>query len=193
MPPAEAEDWWGKHKIWIGDGVPPTHQGSYSDFLAQSIFCLALMGDGWTARFEDGLMNGWVGAAPASLVPVVHCLPAFSRSAPSCQGCLFRPSLPTFSGAGPPCASRRCIPVIIIDNVELTWHSIMDLDAYSLRVPQADMARLPEILKAVPPENVARMQVGCRLPRCCAALAASACSRGGLRQPSSIHPKLCTA
>ncbi|KAL4427651.1 hypothetical protein ABPG75_001740 [Micractinium tetrahymenae] len=110
---SQAEDWWGKHRIWIGETAPPGHKGLYTDFLAQSTFCLALMGDGWTARFEDGLMNG-------------------------------------------------CIPVIIIDNVQLTWHSIMDLDAYSLRVAQKDMARLPEILKAVPPKDVARMQANIR-------------------------------
>lgn len=35
-----------------------------------------------------------------------------------------------------------------------------------MRVAQKDMARLPEMLKAVPPEDVARMQVGCKLAVC---------------------------
>lgn len=52
----------------------------------------------------------------------------------------------------------RCIPVIIIDGVEQIWHSIMDIGSYSLRVPHKDMAHIPEILKAVSPEDVARMQ-----------------------------------
>lgn len=58
MPHAEAEDWWGKHRMWIGESAPPEFKGSYSDLLSQSVFCLALMGDGWSARFEDGLLNG---------------------------------------------------------------------------------------------------------------------------------------
>ena len=38
---------------------------------------------------------------------------------------------------------------VIQDNVEVSWSSLLDMDAFSMRVAQKDMARLPEILQAV--------------------------------------------
>ena len=53
-------DWWGKHKIYIGEHTPPGESSSYSELLASSTFCFAIMGDGFSSRFEDGLLHGWV-------------------------------------------------------------------------------------------------------------------------------------
>ena len=55
---AGENDWWGKHKIYIGDQTPPGESGSYSQLLASSTFCFAIMGDGFSSRFEDGLLHG---------------------------------------------------------------------------------------------------------------------------------------
>lgn len=125
---AVEQDWWGKHKIFIGDSFPPGEQGGrcahqgrwwgwvyeggptlpewhaafwrrhllpfcansrspaptppnptlahltpsapqptpvcpgeepgYSRLLTSSTFCFTIMGDGWSSRFEDGLMHG---------------------------------------------------------------------------------------------------------------------------------------
>ena len=51
-----------------------------------------------------------------------------------------------------------CIPVILQDGVHTPWESVLDASAFSLRVPRAQMARLVEILRAIPAERVASMQ-----------------------------------
>jgi hypothetical protein len=42
--------------------------------------------------------------------------------------------------------------------VELTWHALLDIESYSVRIAQKDMERIPEILKAVSEQDIARMQ-----------------------------------
>ena len=51
-----------------------------------------------------------------------------------------------------------CIPVIVIDGVVGPWGHQLRWRAFSVRVREADVARLPEILLAIPPARVARMQ-----------------------------------
>jgi len=111
-------DWWGKHKIWVGADPPPGYQqgdrfSSYSALLSSSIFCFNLPGDGWTARFEDSVLHG-------------------------------------------------CIPVIIMDGVDPPYANVLDIGSFSLRIAERDVERVPEILAAVPPEEVARLQAGVR-------------------------------
>lgn len=53
-------NWWENHRIYVGEKNPPGVQGSYSDLLASSVFCLVLMGDGWSARFDDAVLHGYV-------------------------------------------------------------------------------------------------------------------------------------
>lgn len=55
------ENWWDKHRIWINDTMPPSYeQEKYSAALAKSKFCFVLPGDGWSARFEDAILNGCI-------------------------------------------------------------------------------------------------------------------------------------
>ncbi|EFN56537.1 hypothetical protein CHLNCDRAFT_51514 [Chlorella variabilis] len=51
-----------------------------------------------------------------------------------------------------------CIPVIIMDNVHVSFESILDLAAFTVRIPQADAERLPEVLAAVPEERRREMR-----------------------------------
>ncbi|PSC76758.1 exostosin-like glycosyltransferase [Micractinium conductrix] len=62
-------DWWGKHKITIGEKVPEELKAQvdsfrgeeqYSALLASSTFCFALPGDGWSARLEDAVLHGCI-------------------------------------------------------------------------------------------------------------------------------------
>lgn len=56
---AEDNGWWGKHRIFIGEGNPTGFEKqSYTELLASSLFCLVLQGDGWTSRFEDAITHG---------------------------------------------------------------------------------------------------------------------------------------
>ena len=46
-----------------------------------------------------------------------------------------------------------CIPVIIMDEVDVSFESIIDLSAFTVRIPQADAEKLPEILLAISEER----------------------------------------
>lgn len=101
--------WWEKYKIYIGPGNPPNITGGYSELLASTVFCPVLMGDGWTARFEDAVVHG-------------------------------------------------CIPVIIMDDVHVSFESIIDVSKFSLRYSFNEMAELPEKLLAIKRERIEEMQ-----------------------------------
>ncbi|KAL4856598.1 hypothetical protein ACK3TF_003049 [Chlorella vulgaris] len=45
--------------IHIGDGGPPGEVGDYSVSMASSV-CLALMGDGYSSRFDDAVLHGCI-------------------------------------------------------------------------------------------------------------------------------------
>lgn len=51
-----------------------------------------------------------------------------------------------------------CIPVVIMDEVDPPLASALDLDAFSLRIAQEDLDKVPQILQAVPPDQVESMQ-----------------------------------
>jgi hypothetical protein len=67
---SKAEDWWGKYRIYYGEGNPPGMKDiSYSELLASSTFCLDFMGDGWSARFDDAVVHGCI---PVIIIDDVH-------------------------------------------------------------------------------------------------------------------------
>ncbi len=50
---AKEQDWKSRHSIWIGTGAEL--QGSYSELLARSLFCLVLPGESlMSCRCETG-------------------------------------------------------------------------------------------------------------------------------------------
>jgi hypothetical protein len=51
-----------------------------------------------------------------------------------------------------------CVPVVIMDNVHSIFESILDWDAFGLRVAQDQLEQLPQLLQAVTPERLAAMQ-----------------------------------
>ncbi|KXZ48695.1 hypothetical protein GPECTOR_26g598 [Gonium pectorale] len=51
-----------------------------------------------------------------------------------------------------------CIPVIIADGVHAVFESLLDVDAFALRLPQEQVPRLLEILLAVPPKTIRSKQ-----------------------------------
>ena len=65
-----------------------------------------------------------------------------------------------------PCCTRSPVPLLpalpcplaLQDNVDVSFDSIIDLSAFSLRIPQADTEKLPEILLAVPEERRQEMR-----------------------------------
>ncbi|KAG2494841.1 hypothetical protein HYH03_007081 [Edaphochlamys debaryana] len=51
-----------------------------------------------------------------------------------------------------------CIPVIILDGVHAVFESVLDLDSFSVRIAEADVGRILEILQAVPERSVRAKQ-----------------------------------
>lgn len=102
-----AGGWMEKHKIAVGE--QDAIEGSYSELLASSVFCLVVPGDGWSARMDDAMLHG-------------------------------------------------CIPVPIMDEVHVSFESIIEFSAIGVRVAQKDVERLPEILLAVTEKRRAEMQ-----------------------------------
>ena len=50
------------------------------------------------------------------------------------------------------------IPVILVDHYVLPYSSILDWDAFSIRIPEHRLAELPVILRAVPADEIDRKQ-----------------------------------
>ena len=158
--------------------MPEGESDSYSAMLAQSVFCFALMGDGFSSRTDDAIIHGCAlerrprlctraGAGsgppgraqqplacsvathqPASRAIAQHAPPRPRLPSPTHHRPSPHPSLPACS----------CIPVLIQDGVEPTWSNLLDTGSYSVRILQKDMERVPEILQAISKEDVARMQ-----------------------------------
>jgi len=55
-------------------------------------------------------------------------------------------------------AGHLCIPVVVMDRVHAVFESVLDWDLFSVRVAEAEVERLPEILAAIPDDKVERMQ-----------------------------------
>lgn len=51
-----------------------------------------------------------------------------------------------------------CIPVIVQDNIEQPFSDILPYDQFSVRVPKADIPKIPDIVKAIAPEKLERMR-----------------------------------
>ncbi|GIL69673.1 hypothetical protein Vretifemale_506 [Volvox reticuliferus] len=51
-----------------------------------------------------------------------------------------------------------CIPVIIMDQVQVAFENIMDMDQFSVRIGEGELDRIVEILQAISPEQIQTMQ-----------------------------------
>ena len=71
-------------------------------------------------------------------------------------------------------APRSCIPVITgQDGIHVAFSSILDMDAFSLRIDTKDISSIPKLLKAVSKERIKTMQTNlARVWRRCACVCA---------------------
>jgi Exostosin family len=53
-----------------------------------------------------------------------------------------------------------CIPVIIQDEVDVSFESLLDVSEFSLRIFEKDLEKIPEILQAVSKEEIKKLQQG---------------------------------
>ena len=47
-----------------------------------------------------------------------------------------------------------CVPVIVMDGIDLPFENVLHYPAFSVRIAEADLPQLPRILRAIPPGRV---------------------------------------
>jgi len=52
-----------------------------------------------------------------------------------------------------------CVPVVVMDDVDVAWEGYLDVDAIAVRHPRREIHSLVETLRAIPPERIAKMRV----------------------------------
>ncbi|KXZ53464.1 hypothetical protein GPECTOR_7g914 [Gonium pectorale] len=51
-----------------------------------------------------------------------------------------------------------CIPVIIMDDVQLKFESVLEVDSFSVRIAESEAANVLDVLQAIPPKRIRSMQ-----------------------------------
>lgn len=74
----------------------------------------------------------------------------YAQDLRSSQFCIVPPGGDGWSSRVDDAVRHGCIPVILIDNVHLPFESVLRYDAFALRVPEADVPKLDQILRAIP-------------------------------------------
>ena len=120
-------------------------EGDYSELLASSIFCMVVPGHGWSARMEDATLHG--------CIPVIIMVCACWLAA--CLLMCWHSCL----AAGLQCA-EPAVPAMPAaqDDVKVSFDSVVDLSAFTIRIAQADVEKLPQILLAVSEERREEMR-----------------------------------
>jgi hypothetical protein len=98
-----------------------------------------------------------------------HLAPSFTHSQVADMGADMRKSKFCLSPAGHGWGIRivhamatGCVPLIIQDGVHQPFDDVLPYHEFSLRLPQADIARLDDILRSVTPVELAALQRGVR-------------------------------
>ena len=139
-PPARGRDVLLFHRGRMGEADPP----GYSRGVRQRLLRLAERGR-WRARFNISITgyDDADGDYTEMVARSVFCLVAAGDGWTS-----------RFDDA----VLHGCIPVIVMDGVVGPWGHQLRWQAFSVRVREADIERLPEILLAIPPARVRQMQ-----------------------------------
>ena len=53
-----------------------------------------------------------------------------------------------------------CVPVIVMDGIQMPFENVLDYSAFAVRIAEADVPRLPAILRAIPRARIAALQAG---------------------------------
>ena len=58
-----------------------------------------------------------------------------------------------------------CVPVVVMDGIELPFENVLNYASFAVRIAEADLPRLPQLLRAISPQRVAALQRGVRAVR----------------------------
>ncbi len=155
---AQKGDWANNHKFYIGDRDDV--KGDYSDLISRAKFCLVAAG-GLSAQTcgRWGLCMHKTARQTLGCTYQRACLrhqvPVLLTALWATPCCLTRfRSTHTHTLPGDGWSSRLedavthgCIPVIIFDEVHAVLESIVDFESFSVRIKEADVDRILEILQ----------------------------------------------
>ena len=94
---------------------------------------------------DDAMLHGWVGGR-------------WGGSFGARGGCVLDALFLLTPLRRRPFHPRSCIPVLIMDEVQVSFESVVDLSTFTIRIPEADAEKLPDILQAVTQERREEMQ-----------------------------------
>ncbi|KAK9805384.1 hypothetical protein WJX73_009679 [Symbiochloris irregularis] len=135
-----------RHLLFFRGEVGHQRLAHYSRSIRQRLYTLA-RSRRWKQRL--GMMVGTAhdGAEGGS----------YERMLSSSKFCLVAPG-DGWSGRAEDSILHGCIPVVIMDDVDPVFATALHWERFSIRVREADMDRLDDILTAIPAERVEQMQ-----------------------------------
>ena len=86
----------------------------------------------------------------------------YSRDLANSEFCIVPPGGDGWSSRVDDAVRHGCIPVIVMDNVQMPFESLLNYSAFALRVPESDVERLDEILRSVDTRTRRRMRAEMR-------------------------------
>ena len=101
----------------------------------------------------------WVGNGSSMPPDAPYSTYKYSQALASANFCFVLPG-DGWSARFEDAVLHGCIPVIIQDEVDLPFESILDYAQFSIRIAEADASKAPKILKSVAEEEVLRLQQG---------------------------------
>lgn len=84
---------------------------------------------------------------------------AYSRDLSDAHFCLVPPGGDGWSSRLDDAVRHGCIPVVIMDGVQMPWEEQLAFDEFGLRIAQADIERADDILRAVSDDRRVRMRL----------------------------------
>merc|ERR1711871_804212 len=58
-----------------------------------------------------------------------------------------------------------CVPVIVMDGIEMPFENVLNYDSFSVRIAEAEIPNLPNLLRGISPARVATLQAGLAIVR----------------------------
>ena len=140
--------------------VPDMLESSFAHAPASGVDrnILVYFSGGPTCRLREQLLALGAELAARSDVVIVHAAGRdMGHDMDASRFCLAPPGA-GYGTRASLAVTRGCIPVLIGDNIAPVYDGYIDWRTYALRVAEANISRVVEIIEAVPPEQEARLR-----------------------------------
>jgi hypothetical protein len=157
--------------LWREGVTIATHSARYHDELLRHTFCLAFPGDGWSSRVLDGIIHGCVPVIVEVVASYFHLLGPRAQISSRCATPLL--TMPRCSNSGvpvPTCSLHPPSPTqdessMFFEGAFALVGLGIDFPDFSVRLPEARLHELVDVLLAIPEPEVRRLQANALLVR----------------------------